>query len=68
MSTFNVGSVIKVNGKNFEIVKVDACEYYTDLLGTLEGDASFLKGKRTIVAGHLKESRKGGYTYDWNAK
>lgn len=64
---FKAGETIKVNGKNFVITKTETFQYHTELLGTLQGDPSFLAGKRTIVADHLK-ANKTGYIYDWNAK
>lgn len=70
MSNFAAGQVIKVNGKTFEIVKATPSAYYEghfELLGTLQGDASFLAGKRTIMSNHLVAT-KTGFKYDWNAR
>lgn len=67
MKTFKIGEVLKVNGKNFEITKVEehpACPGAFDLKGTREGDPSFLKGKRSIWSPDL-EKVKNGYRYEW---
>lgn len=64
---FTQGMVISVNSKSFTIGKVEVLPYCTELTGTLQGDPSFLAGKRTIIVGDLKVKGKG-YIYDWNAR
>lgn len=64
---FNSNTTIKVNNKSFHIVNVSQHPHHVELQGTLEGDASFLAGKRTIIANNLVKV-KNGYTYNWNAK
>lgn len=67
---FKVNQVIKINGKEFKITKVEASAYFPgtfELLGTLQGDPSFLAGKRTVITQYFKPVR-GGFKYDWAAK
>jgi len=70
MSNFKAGQTLVVNRKKFEIVKAEPSAYYAghfELRGTLQGDASFLAGKRTIMSNHLVAT-KSGFKYDWNAR
>ena len=60
---FQANQIILINNESFEISKIDG----PFLQGTKEGDPSFLKGKRSIVAAELVKSGKG-FKYDWNAK
>ena len=59
---FKVNSTIKVNNKDFTITRVDA----NNIIGTLQGDPSFLKGKRSIYAAELVKTANG-FKYDFSA-
>lgn len=71
---FQAGSIISINGKKFSIVRVDVDtapdgKGHFVLVGTKEGDPSFLKGKRTVFTRYLtKGSKFACFTYDWDAK
>ena len=41
---FTANQTIKINNKNFTILRVDT----HNIVGTLQGDPSFLKGLRTV--------------------
>lgn len=62
---FNVNDKIIVNGKTFEINRIDPLfQGKVNLVGTLAGDSSFLAGRRTIYASDLVKT-KNGYKYNW---
>lgn len=64
-----VGQVIKINSKDFTVTKVSHCPVFKgqyELIGTLQGDASFLAGKRSISTQYLVPI-KGGFKYNWTA-
>ena len=60
---FTVNQTIKINNKDFTITRVDGA----NIIGTLQGDPSFLKGKRTVYASALIKNSKG-FIYNWLAK
>jgi hypothetical protein len=62
---FTQGQTIKINGKKFTIVSIDTLiDNKVNLVGTLEGDPSFLAGKRTVYAPELSQV-KTGFKYSW---
>lgn len=76
-SDFNANQVITINSKKFTISSVepndvqfgDKTEDLGKLVGTLEGDPSFLAGKRTIFPRYLQKNRSNqNYRYDFNAR
>ena len=60
---FVANQTIKINRKDFTITRIDGA----NLIGTLQGDPSFLKGKRTVYATELVKSTNG-FTYTWTKK
>lgn len=68
---FTQGKTIKVNNQTFEITRVvtisEAAGGGFELIGTKQGDPSFLAGKRTIFTNYLTQT-KSGYVYDWTAR
>jgi len=69
MSTFSEGQVILVNGVKFEITKFVESEF-SEINGTLEGDAPFLAGKRTLFISYLYplNLEHTEFKYEYNAK
>lgn len=68
---FKSDTVICVNGTRFVIAKAEELTSIPgtyELTGTLDGDPSFIRGKRTIFTAYLKEWSCGSFSYDWDAK
>lgn len=60
---FTANQTIKINNKNFTISRVDGA----NIVGTLQGDPSFLKGKRTVYSAALVKTANG-FKYNFLAK
>ena len=66
MKKFAQNDSLLINGRKFTVVKISDCAEFPGtqkLIGTYEGDPSFLAGKRTIFSAYLVES-KSVYFYD----
>ena len=60
---FTPNQTIKINRKDFTITRIDGA----NLIGTLQGDPSFLKGKRTVYSTELVKTTNG-FKYNFLAK
>lgn len=60
---FTANQTIKINNKLFTISRVDGA----NIIGTMQGDPSFLKGKRTVYSAELVKTTNG-FKYDFLTK
>lgn len=62
---FEVGKTISINNRSFEITSIEKLPSgHTELSGTYQGDPSFLKGKRSVIADILVK-KDDEYEYEW---